>query len=145
MAVERTLSIIKPDAVEKGLIGKIIDRFEEEGLKPVAIRMTWLSQREAEGFYAVHQGRPFFKDLVKFMTSGPAVLMVLEGEYAIVRNREIMGATDPTKADEGTIRREFGTNVERNVVHGSDSKENAEIEISYFFSETEIQYFEWKR
>jgi len=145
MAVERTLSIIKPDAVEKGLIGKIIDRFEEEGLKPVAIRMTWLSQREAEGFYAVHQARPFFKDLVKFMTSGPAVLMVLEGEYAIVRNREIMGATDPTKADEGTIRREFGTNVERNAVHGSDSKENAKIEISYFFSETEIQYFESKR
>src|SRR5262249_54049272 len=145
MAVERTLSIIKTDAGEKGVIGKIIDRFEEEGLKPVGVRRGWRWIREAEGFYAVHQSRPFFNDLVKFMTSGPVVVMVLEGEYAVARNREIMGATDPTKAEEGTIRREFGTNVERNAVHGSDSKENAEIEISYFFSETEIQYFEWKR
>ena len=145
MALERTLSIVKPDGIRANLIGEVYRRFEKAGLSIVAARMLHLSQREAEGFYAVHQARPFFKDLVKFMTSGPAVLMVLEGEYAIARNREIMGATDPKKAEEGTIRREFGTNVERNAVHGSDSKENAEIEISYFFSETEIQYFEWKR
>jgi nucleoside-diphosphate kinase len=145
VAVERTLSIIKPDAVEKAVIGKIISRFEEEGLKPVAIRMGWLSRREAEGFYAVHRARPFFADLVNFMTSGPVLLMVLEGEYAVVRNREIMGATDPAKAESGTIRQEFGTNVERNAVHGSDSRENAAAEIAYFFRSTEIAPYEWKR
>jgi len=145
MAIERTLSIIKPDGMEKGLIGKIITRFEEEGLKPVAMRLEWLSRREAEGFYAVHRARPFFADLVSFMTSGPVLLMVLEGEYAVARNREIMGATDPAKAAEGTIRKDFATNVERNTVHGSDSVENAKVEIAYFFRETEIQTYQWRR
>jgi len=145
MAIERTLSIIKPDGMEKGLIGKIITRFEEEGLKPVAMRLEWLSRREAEGFYAVHRARPFFADLVSFMTSGPVLLMVLEGEYAVARNREIMGATDPAKAAEGTIRKDFATNVERNTVHGSDSAENAKVEIAYFFRETEIQTYQWRR
>jgi nucleoside-diphosphate kinase len=145
MAVERTLSIIKPDAVEKAVIGKIITRFEREGLKPVAIRFDWLSRREAEGFYAVHRARPFFADLVRFMTSGPVVLMVLEGEHAVARNREIMGATDPAKAEEGTIRQELGTNVERNAVHGSDSPENAATEIAYFFRTTEIEPYDWRR
>ncbi len=141
MAIERTLSIIKPDGVEKGVIGKIIARFEEQGLKPVAIRFARLSQAEAEGFYAVHKARPFFADLVKFMTSGPVVLMVLEGENAVARNREIMGATDPKKAADGTIRKDFATDIEKNTVHGSDSAENAKVEISYFFSETEIQQY----
>jgi nucleoside-diphosphate kinase len=145
MAVERTLSIIKPDGLEKGIIGKVISRFEEKGLKPVAMRMQHLSQKEAEGFYAVHRERPFFKDLVAFMTSGPVVLMVLEGEGAIARNREVMGATNPANAAPGTIRKDFATNVEKNTVHGSDSPENAKIEIAYFFRETEIQRYEWKR
>src|SRR5258708_10895708 len=145
MAIERTLSIIKPDGMEKGRIEKIIPRFEEEGLKPVAMRLEWLSRREAEGFYAVHRARPFFADLVSFMTSGPVLLMVLEGEYAVARNREIMGATDPAKAAEGTIRKDFATNVERNTVHGSDSVENAKVEIAYFFRETEIQTYQWRR
>ncbi len=145
MATERTLSIIKPDGLEKGIIGKVIARFEEKGLKPVAVRMQWLSQKEAEGFYAVHKARPFFKDLVTFMTSGPVVLMVLEGEGAIAKNREIMGATDPAKAAPGTIRKDFATNVEKNTVHGSDSPDNAKIEIAYFFRETEIQKYDWKR
>jgi len=145
MAIERTLSIIKPDGLEKGIIGKVIARFEETGLKPVAVRMHWLSQKEAEGFYAVHKARPFFKDLVTFMTSGPVVLMALEGENAIAKNREIMGATDPAKAAPGTLRKEFATNVEKNTVHGSDSAENAKTEIAYFFRETEVQKYEWKR
>ena len=145
MAVERTLSIIKPDGVEKGLIGPIIARFEEKGLKPVAIRLARLSQAEAEGFYAVHKARPFFNDLVKFMTSGPVVLMVLEGENAVLANRDIMGATDPKKAAEGTIRKDFATDIEKNTVHGSDSPENAKIEVSYFFPEIEILPYEWKR
>ncbi len=145
MAIERTLSIIKPDGMENGLIGRIITRFEEEGLKPVAMRLQWLSQREAEGFYAVHRARSFFKDLVSFMTSGPVVLMVLEGEYAVARNREIMGATNPAQAAEGTIRKDFATNVERNTVHGSDSIETAKVEIAYFFRETEIHTYEWRR
>jgi nucleoside-diphosphate kinase len=144
MATERTLSIIKPDGLEKGIIGKIIARFEEKGLKPVAMRMEWLSLKEAEGFYAVHRERPFFRDLVTFMTSGPLLLMVLEGENAIARNREVMGATNPAKADPGTIRKDFATDVEKNTVHGSDSPENARIEITYFFRETEIQKYEWK-
>ena len=145
MALERTLSIIKPDGVEKGIIGKVISRFESQGLKPVAIRLARLSQAEAEGFYAVHRARPFFKDLVQFMTSGPVVLMVLEGENAITRNREVMGATDPRKAAEGTIRKDFATDIEKNTVHGSDSPENAKIEIAYFFPETAICSYEWKR
>ena len=145
MAVERTLSIIKPDGVEKGLIGPIIARFEEKGLKPVAIRLTRLSQAEAEGFYAVHKARPFFNDLVKFMTSGPVVLMVLEGEAAVTANREIMGATDPKKAAEGTIRKDFATDIEKNTVHGSDSVENARVEVSYFFPEVQIHAYDWKK
>ncbi|ABC81402.1 nucleoside-diphosphate kinase [Anaeromyxobacter dehalogenans] len=145
MAIERTLSIIKPDGVEKGIIGKIIGRFEEKGLKPVAIRLTQLSKAEAEGFYAVHKARPFFADLVKFMTSGPVVLMVLEGENAVARNREIMGATDPKKADAGTIRKDFATDIEKNTVHGSDSVENAKIEVSYFFPEVQVHAYEWKK
>jgi nucleoside-diphosphate kinase len=145
MAIERTLSIIKPDGLEKGLIGKVIARFEEKGLKPVAARLQRLSRADAEGFYAVHKARPFFGSLVEFMTSGPVVLLVLEGESAIARNREIMGATDPAKAAPGTIRKDFATNVERNTVHGSDSPENAKIEIAYFFRDIEIAAYEWKR
>src|SRR5512140_2572185 len=145
MATERTLSIIKPDGVEKGIIGRVISRFESQGMKPIAIRMKLLSKSEAEGFYAVHKARPFFADLVKFMTSGPVVLMVLEGEGAVAKNREIMGATDPKKAADGTIRKDFATDIEKNSVHGSDSPENAKIEISYFFPEIEIHPYEWKR
>ncbi|HET9155108.1 MAG TPA: nucleoside-diphosphate kinase [Myxococcaceae bacterium] len=145
MATERTLSIIKPDGLEKGIIGKIVARFEENGLKPIAMRMQYLSQRDAEGFYAVHKARPFFKDLVSFMTSGPVVLMVLEGENAIAKNREVMGATNPTNAAPGTIRKDFATDVEKNTVHGSDSPENAKIEIAYFFRDTEITPYATKR
>ncbi len=145
MAIERTLSIIKPDGVEKGVVGRVISRFETAGLKPVAIRLERLSQAQAEGFYAVHKARPFFADLVKFMTGGPVVLMVLEGENAVARNREVMGATDPKKAAEGTIRKDFATDIEKNTVHGSDSVENARIEISYFFPESAVHPYEWKR
>ena len=145
MATERTLSIIKPDGLEKGIIGKIITRFEENGLKPVAMRMQHLSQREAEGFYVVHKARPFFKDLVTFMTSGPVVLMVLEGENAIAKNREVMGATNPANAAPGTIRKDFATDVENNTVHGSDSPENAKTEIAYLFRDTEITPYASKR
>jgi nucleoside-diphosphate kinase len=144
MAIERTLSIIKPDGLEKGVIGKIITRFEQAGLKPVAMRMQHLSQKDAEGFYAVHNARPFFRDLVTFMTSGPVVLMVLKGENAVARNREIMGATNPVNAAPGTIRKDFATDVEKNTVHGSDSVENAEVEIGYFFRETEITPYAYK-
>ncbi|QSQ15375.1 nucleoside-diphosphate kinase [Myxococcus landrumensis] len=143
MAIERTLSIIKPDGLQKGVIGKIISRFEEKGLKPVAIRLQQLSQKEAEGFYAVHKARPFFKDLVQFMVSGPVVLMVLEGENAVLGNRDIMGATNPAQAAEGTIRKDFATSIDQNTVHGSDSLENAKNEIAYFFRETEIQPYEY--
>ncbi len=145
MAIERTLSIIKPDGVEKGIIGRVISRFETSGLKPVAVKMKLLSKTEAEGFYAVHKARPFFNDLVKFMTSGPVVLMVLEGEGAVAKNRDIMGATDPKKAAEGTIRKDFATDIEKNTVHGSDSPENARIEVAYFVPEIEIQRYEWKK
>ena len=138
MAVERTLSIIKPDAVAKNVIGEIYARFEKAGLKVVAARMTHLSRNDAEGFYAVHKGRPFFKDLVKYMTSGPVVVQVLEGENAIARNREIMGATDPKKAAKGTIRADFALSIEQNVVHGSDAPETAAQEIAYFFRSTEL-------
>jgi nucleoside-diphosphate kinase len=145
MAIERTLSIIKPDGVEKGIIGKVVSRFETNGLKPVAMKMKLLSRTEAEGFYAVHKARPFFGDLVKFMTSGPVVLMVLEGESAVAKNREIMGATDPRKAADGTIRKDFATDIEKNTVHGSDSPDNAKIEVGYFFPEIEVHPYEWKR
>ena len=145
MVTERTLSIIKPDGVEKGVIGKVIARFEEKGLKPVAIRMARLSKPEAEGFYAVHKARPFFNDLVKFMTSGPVVLLVLEGEGAVLKNRDVMGATDPAKAAPGTLRKDFATDIEKNTVHGSDSPENAKIEIAYFFPETAICGYEWRK
>ena len=145
MAIERTLSIIKPDGLEKGVIGKIVARFEEAGLKPIAARMQHLSQREAEGFYAVHKARPFFKDLVTFMTSGPVLLMVLEGENAVARNREIMGATNPANAAPGTLRKDFATDVEKNTVHGSDSVDNAKVEVGYFFRETELTPYAWKK
>jgi nucleoside-diphosphate kinase len=145
MAIERTLSIIKPDGVEKGVIGNVITRFETSGLKPIAVKMKLLARTEAEGFYAVHKARPFFGDLVKFMTSGPVVLMVLEGEGAVAKNREIMGATDPKKAADGTIRKDLATDIEKNTVHGSDSPENAKIEVSYFFPEIEIHTYDWKR
>ncbi len=145
MAIERTLSIIKPDGVEKGYLGRIISRFETSGLKPVAMRMVHLSRKEAEGFYAVHRERPFFNDLVAYMTSGPVVLMVLEGEGAIGRNREVMGATDPKKAAEGTIRKELGTDIERNTVHGSDGPDTARTEIAYFFRTLDIQSYQWKK
>jgi nucleoside-diphosphate kinase len=144
MAIERTLSIIKPDGIEKGIIGKVISRLVSADLKPVAARMVHLSRAEAEGFYAVHRTRPFFQGLVEFMTSGPVLLMVLEGESAIARNREAMGATDPKKAAEGTIRRDFGSDIERNTVHGSDSPETARTEIAYFFRETDIHPYPWK-
>src|SRR3954447_24862246 len=138
MAVERALSIVKPDGVSRNLIGEVYRRFEKAGLSIIASRMIHLSQREAEGFYAVHRERPFFKDLVKFMTSGPVVVQVLEGEGAIAKNREIMGATNPANAAAGTIRKDFAESIEANSVHGSDSPENAAIEIAYFFAGCEI-------
>jgi nucleoside-diphosphate kinase len=138
MAVERTLSIIKPDAVAKNVIGKIYSRFETNGLKVIAARMMYLSQAEAEGFYAVHRARPFFGDLVKFMTSGPVMVQVLEGEGAIAKNRELMGATDPKKAEKGTIRADFAESIDANAVHGSDGTDTAKTEIAYFFPELEI-------
>ena len=138
MAVERTLSIIKPDAVAKNVIGKIYSRFESNGLKIVASRMIHLSRSEAEGFYAVHRERPFFKDLVEFMMSGPVMVQALEGENAVAKNRELMGATDPKKADKGTIRADFAESIDANAVHGSDSLENAGIEIAYFFPSMEV-------
>lgn len=133
MAIERTLSIIKPDAVAKNVIGEIESRFEKAGLKIVEMQMKQLSNEEAEGFYAEHKGRPFFNDLVSFMTSGPVVVQVLEGENAIMRNRELMGATNPQEAAEGTIRRDFAQSIDANAVHGSDSATSAEREIGYFF------------
>jgi nucleoside-diphosphate kinase len=138
MAVERTLSILKPDATRRNLTGKINARLEEAGLRIVAQRRLKLSRAEAEGFYAVHKERPFFNDLCQFMTSGPVVVQVLEGENAVARNREVMGATDPKKAAKGTIRADFAESIEANSVHGSDSAENARTEIAYFFSAIEI-------
>lgn len=138
MALERTFSIIKPDATRRNLTGKIVDRFESAGLRVVAQKRIWMTQKQAEGFYAVHKARPFFHDLVKFMTSGPVVVQVLEGANAVAKNREIMGATDPAKAAPGTIRKDFAESIEANSVHGSDSPENAAIEIKYFFADTEI-------
>ena len=138
MALERTLSIVKPDGVRGNLIGEVYRRFEKAGLSIVAARMLRLSQREAEGFYAVHRERPFFKDLVRYMTSGPVIVQVLEGESAIARNRDIMGATDPKKAAAGTIRADLAASIEQNVVHGSDAAETAAHEIAYLFSTTEL-------
>jgi nucleoside-diphosphate kinase len=136
--VESTLSIIKPDAVAKNVIGKIVDRFESNGLKIAAMKKVQLSQADAEAFYAVHASRPFFGDLVKFMISGPVVVMVLEGENAVLKNRELMGATNPKEAAKGTIRADFADSIDANAVHGSDSLENAKIEIDFFFARREI-------
>ena len=138
MPIERTLSIVKPDGVGRNLVGEIIARFEKVGLRVVAARMMHLSQKEAEGFYAVHRERPFFKDLVKFMTSGPVMVQVLEGEGAIAKNREVMGATDPKKAAPGTIRADLARSIDENVVHGSDAPDTATREIAYFFREIEL-------
>jgi nucleoside-diphosphate kinase len=138
MAVERTLSIIKPDAVAKNVIGQIYSRFEQAGLRIVAARMMQLSRAQAEGFYAVHRERPFFKDLVEFMISGPVVVQALEGEGAILKNRDLMGATDPKKAAKGTIRADFADSIDANAVHGSDSAETAAVEIAYFFPTLDI-------
>jgi len=139
MAVERTFSIIKPDAVEKNAVGAILKAIEDSGLRVIALKMIRLTEQLAGGFYAVHKARPFFADLVKFMTSGPVVVCVLEGEGAIARWRELMGPTDSKKAPKGTIRGDFGTDVERNASHGSDAPETARVEISYFFNASEIQ------
>lgn len=136
--MERTLAIIKPDGVAKGLIGEVIKRFEKAGLKIVAMKMVWLSKKEAEGFYAVHRGKSFFDSLTNFMSSGPCVVMVLEGPQAINKNRELMGATNPKEAAPGTIRRDFASSIEQNIVHGSDAPETAAFEISYFFNALEI-------
>ena len=138
MAVERTLSIIKPDAVAKNVIGEIYSRFETNGLKIIAARMLHLSQADAEGFYAVHRSRPFFNDLVKFMISGPVMIQVLEGEDAIRKNRDLMGATDPKKAEKGTIRADFADSIDANAVHGSDASETAAVEIAYYFPALDI-------
>jgi nucleoside-diphosphate kinase len=138
MAIERTLSIVKPDGVGRNLIGDVYSRFEKAGLRIVAARMQQLSQAEAEAFYGVHRERGFFKDLVRFMTSGPVMIQVLEGESAIAKNREVMGATDPKKADKGTIRADLATSIDENVVHGSDAPDTAAREIAFFFRETEV-------
>jgi len=137
-AVERTLSIIKPDAVAKNVIGEIMARFEKAGLRIVAAKMVHLSRAEAEGFYAVHKSRPFFKDLVEFMISGPVVVQVLEGDNAIQKNRDLMGATDPRKAEKGTIRADFAQSIDANAVHGSDAPETARTEIAYFFPQSQV-------
>jgi len=138
MAVERTLSIVKPDGVQKNVIGEVFRRFEQAGLEIVAAKMLHLTKAQAEGFYAVHKERPFYADLVKYMTSGPVVVQVLEGDNAIAKNREIMGATNPANADPGTIRADFAASIEENVVHGSDGPDTAAVEIAYFFDEGEI-------
>jgi nucleoside-diphosphate kinase len=138
MALERTFSIVKPDGVQKNLIGQVYSRFEKAGLQIIAARMVHLTQAQAEGFYGVHRERGFFKDLVKYMTSGPVIAQVLEGENAVAKHRELMGATDPKKAAPGTIRADFASSIEENVVHGSDSAENAAIEIAYFFATSDL-------
>jgi nucleoside-diphosphate kinase len=138
MAIERTFSIIKPDAVAKNVIGPVIAKLEAAGLRVTASKMVRLSELQARAFYAVHKDRPFYTDLVKFMTEGPVIVQVLEGENAIAKNREVMGATNPEKADPGTIRKEFATNIERNAVHGSDGPDTARTEIAFFFSTAEI-------
>jgi nucleoside-diphosphate kinase len=139
MALERTLSIIKPDGVQKNVIGEVIRRFETAGLRVVGARMLQLTQAQAEGFYAVHKARPFYQDLVKYMVSGPVVVQVLEGENAVLKNRELMGATDPKKADKGTIRADLASSIEQNVVHGSDSLDNAKNEIAFFFAASDLR------
>ena len=144
MAVERTLSIIKPDAVAKNVIGEIYSRFERAGLKIIAARMVHLSREQAEGFYAVHKERPFFNDLVGFMISGPVMVQVLEGEDAIRKNREIMGATNPREAAAGTLRHDYAESIDANTVHGSDGPDTARTEIAYFFSDEEIVGYDWK-
>ena len=136
--MEKTLSIVKPDGVQKNLIGAVIKRFEDHGLKVIALKMISMDKREAEGFYAVHQGKPFFESLTTFMSSGPSVVMVLEGDGAISKTRELMGATNPKEAKEGTLRRQFASNIERNIVHGSDGLDTAAFEIKYFFNALEI-------
>ncbi len=136
--MERTLSIVKPDGVQKHLIGEVIRRFENQGLKVVGLKMIFMDKKEAEGFYAIHRGKPFFESLTTFMSSGPSVVMVLEGEGAISKTRQLMGATDPQHANEGTLRRQFATNIEKNVVHGSDAIETAAFEIKYFFNALEM-------
>lgn len=143
MAIERTLAIIKPDALEKGIIGEICQRIEDANLKIVGIKMQKLSAHRAEGFYAVHKGKPFFESLVKFVTSGPVVVLCLEGENAIAAWRQTMGVTNPEEAAEGTIRRDFGTTIERNAVHGSDAPDTAKFEVAYFFEPGEIVSYEW--
>ena len=136
--MEQTLSILKPDAVKKGVIGKIVDRFESNGLRVAAMKKLQLSQTEAGNFYIVHKDRPFYGELIEFMTSGPVVAMILEGENAVAKNRELMGATDPKKAEKGTIRADFAESIDANAVHGSDSLENAKVEIAFFFANKEI-------
>ena len=136
--MERTLSIVKPDGVQNNLIGEVIKRFEEQGLKVIGLKMISVEKKEAEGFYVVHRGKPFFESLTSFMSSGPSVVMVLEGENTISKTRELMGATDPKQAKQGTLRQRFATNIERNIVHGSDGKETAAFEINYFFNALEI-------
>ncbi|MBI5298796.1 MAG: nucleoside-diphosphate kinase [Deltaproteobacteria bacterium] len=143
MAIEKTLAIIKPDALEKGIIGEVCKRVEDGGLKIIGIKMMQLSPKKAEGFYAVHQGKPFFASLVKYMTSGPVVVLCLEGENAIKRWRDAMGATDPEKAAAGTLRKDFGTNIERNVTHGSDSPDTARAEVNFFFESSDLVHYEW--
>ena len=138
MSIQRTLSIIKPDGVSKNLVGEILGRFEKNGLRVLATRMQWLSQKEAEGFYAVHSERPFFGELVEYMTSGPVVVTVLEGENAVSRNRDLMGATNPAEAAPGTIRADFAESIGVNTVHGSDAEETAAVEVAYFFRSTEL-------
>jgi nucleoside-diphosphate kinase len=138
MALERTFSIVKPDGVQKNLIGQVYSRFEKAGLRVIGARMVHLTQAQAEGFYAVHRERPFFKDLVKYMTSGPVIAQVLEGDNAVAKHRELMGATDPKKAAPGTIRADFASSIEENVVHGSDSAENAAVEIAFFFAASDL-------
>jgi nucleoside-diphosphate kinase len=143
MAVERTLAAIKPDALEKGVIGEILQRAEEANLKMVACKMMKLDKKRAEGFYAVHKGEAFYDSLVTFMTSGPSLIFVVEGDNAITKWREVMGVTNPEQAAEGTIRKDFGTNIERNAVHGSDAPDTAKFEVSYFFENHEIVNYEW--
>jgi nucleoside-diphosphate kinase len=145
MAIERTFSILKPDALQSGVIGKVLAKFEEAGLKPVAMKMVQLTKAQAEEFYGIHKERGFFKDLISFMTSGPVIVQVLEGENAVAKNREVMGATNPKNADEGTIRRSFAKSIDANTVHGSDSAENAKIEIAYFFAGSELVKYDWSK
>ena len=143
MAQEKTLTIIKPDAMEKGIIGEICKRIEDGGLKIIGMKMIKLTPKKAEGFYAVHQGKPFFANLIKFISSGPCVVICLEGENAIKRWRDLMGATDPEKASEGTIRKDYGSSIERNAVHGSDAPQTASFEVSYFFEPGDLVSYEW--